>query len=103
MLSLLSRRHNKLWKAGITRGEVDLTLFCHRFAWKVSFFGLCQGGAVISFGSARMMGAAAEGLPRMQSWVGELRSRNGLITVTVVLYGGAGLTVTCRHLLSELG
>jgi hypothetical protein len=50
-----------------------------------------------------MMGAAAEGLPRMQSWVGELRSRNGLITVTVVLYGGAGLTVTCRHLLSELG
>ena len=53
-----------------------------------------------SFGIARM-GVQPAWLPRRQSWVGKLKPRNGLVTVTVVLFGGAGLTVTCRHLLSE--
>jgi hypothetical protein len=57
---------------------------------------------VISFGSARI-GAAAEGLPKMQSWVGEIRSGGAILTVTLMLYGEAGLTVACRHLQSELG
>ena len=49
------------------------------------------------------MGAAAEWLPQKQSWVGELRSRGMIITVTLTLFGEAGLTVACNHLLSELG
>jgi hypothetical protein len=49
------------------------------------------------------MGTAAERLPQRQSWVGELRSRGMIITVTLTLYGEAGLTVACTHLLSELG
>ena len=57
---------------------------------------------MLSFGSARM-GAATEQLPRRQSWVGELRSRGAILTVTVTLYGEAGLAVACKHLLSELG
>jgi hypothetical protein len=56
---------------------------------------------VFSFGSASMA-AAAQWLPRRQSWVGELRSRGMIITVTLMLYGEGGLTVACRHLLSEL-
>ena len=55
-----------------------------------------------SFGIART-GVAAERLPLRQTWVGKLMSRNGLVIVTIMLYGGAGLTVTCSHLLSELG
>ena len=57
---------------------------------------------MVSFGSARI-GVAAEWLRRRQSWVGKLESRNGLVIVAVVLYGGAALTVTCQRLLSELG
>ena len=49
------------------------------------------------------MGAAAQWLPGRQSWVGELESRGLIITVTLMLHGEAGLTVACRHLLSELG
>jgi hypothetical protein len=57
---------------------------------------------VFSFGKASM-GAAAEWLLQKQSWVGELRSRGMIITVTLTLYGEAGITVACKHLLSELG
>ena len=57
---------------------------------------------MFSFGRVSM-GAAAQWLPGRQSWVGELRSRGMIITVTLMLYGEAGLTVACRHLLSELG
>jgi hypothetical protein len=57
---------------------------------------------MLSFGIARMY-AAAERLPQRQSWVGQLRSRGMIITVTLTLYGEAGLTVACTHLLSELG
>jgi hypothetical protein len=49
------------------------------------------------------MGPGAEGLPRRQSWVGELRSRGMIINVTLTIYGEAALVVACRHLLSELG
>ena len=57
---------------------------------------------MLSFGMARME-AASERLPRMQSWVGEVRSGGAVLTVTVVLYGEAALTVTCSHLTSEFG
>jgi hypothetical protein len=52
---------------------------------------------VFSFGIARM-GAAAERLPQRQSWVGELRSRGAIITVTLMLYGEAVLTGVCTSL-----
>lgn len=68
----------------------------------ISHLGKFIGGTVLSYEIVRMWGTA-EKLPVRQSWVGELRSRNGLISMTVVLYGVAGLTVICRHLLSELG
>ena len=58
---------------------------------------------MLSFGIARMMGAAAEGLSQRKWWVGELKSRGAILTVTLMLFGEAALTVTCRHLLSELG
>jgi hypothetical protein len=57
---------------------------------------------MLSFGIAKMF-VPAERLPQKQSWVGELRSRGALITVTLVLYGEAALTVVSSHLLSELG
>jgi hypothetical protein len=57
---------------------------------------------MLSFGIAKMF-VPAERLPQKQSWVGELRSRGMIITVTLMLYGEAGLTVACTHLLSELG
>ena len=57
---------------------------------------------MFSFGIVRI-GVASDWLPQRQSWVGKLKSRNGLLTVTVMLYGGAALTVACQHLLSELG
>jgi hypothetical protein len=49
------------------------------------------------------MGAVAEGLPQRQSWVGELRSRGAILTVTLILYGEAVLTVACSHFQPELG
>jgi hypothetical protein len=57
---------------------------------------------VFSFGIVRI-GVASDWLPQRQSWVGKLKSRNGLLAITVMLYGGAAITVACRHLLSELG
>jgi len=57
---------------------------------------------VLSFGIARMW-VDPERLPRRQFWVGELRSRGAILTVTLTLFGEAGLTVACNHLLSELG
>lgn len=60
------------------------------------------GGAVLSFGIARM-GVAAEALPQRQLWVGEAKYLGAILTVTLMLYGEAALAVTCRHLLSELG
>ena len=56
---------------------------------------------MLSFEMARMW-APGEQVPQRQSWVGELRSQGATITVTVMLYGEAVLTVACRHLLSEL-
>ena len=41
-------------------------------------------------------------VPRMQSWVGEVRFDNAICAVTLTLYGEAALTVVCDHL-SELG
>jgi len=58
---------------------------------------------VLSFGITKMMGAAAEELAQKQWWVGKIKSRGALLTVTLMLFGEAALTVTCRHLLSELG
>jgi hypothetical protein len=58
---------------------------------------------VLSFGITKMMGAAAEGLSQRQWWIGEVKSRGALLTVKLMLFGEAALTVTCRHLLSELG
>jgi hypothetical protein len=57
---------------------------------------------MLSFGIAKMF-VPAERLPQKQTWVGLLRSRGALITVTFVLYGEAALTVVSSHLLSELG
>ena len=54
------------------------------------------GGAVLSVGIAKIE-VAAERLPRMQSWVGEIRSGRTVLTVTLMLYGEAALAVTCRH------
>jgi hypothetical protein len=59
------------------------------------------GGAVLSFGIAKM-GVAAEGLPR-QWWVGEVKYLGAIHTVTLKVYGEAALVVTCPRLLSELG
>jgi len=56
---------------------------------------------MLSFEMARMW-ASGEQVPQRQSWVGELRSQGATITVTLMLYGEAALTVACRHLLSEL-
>ena len=49
------------------------------------------------------MEVAAERLPRMQSCVVEIRSEGTVLTVTLMLYGEAALTVTCSHLTSEFG
>jgi hypothetical protein len=57
---------------------------------------------MLSFEMARMW-APGEQAPQRQSWVGELRSQGATITVTLMLYGEAALTVACRHHLSELG
>ena len=42
--------------------------------------------------------AAALRLPRMQSWVGEVRSDNAICAVTLMLYGEAALSVVCTFL-----
>jgi hypothetical protein len=47
---------------------------------------------VLSVGIARMA-AMSERLPRMQWWVGEVRSGSAVFTVTLMLYGDAALTV----------
>ena len=60
-----------------------------------------MGGAVVSFGIVRMW-ADPEWLPQRQSWVGKLRSRGAILTVTLMFYGDTALTVVCNHL-SELG
>jgi hypothetical protein len=54
------------------------------------------GEAMLSFGSARM-GSAEEQLPQMQSWVGEIKSKGTLITVTLMMYGETALAVACRQ------
>jgi hypothetical protein len=43
------------------------------------------------------MGSAEEQLPQMQSWVGEIRSKGTLITVTLMMYGETALAVACRQ------
>ena len=92
-----------LWKTGITRWKKLNDAFVAALTLaacpKNFAFG---GGAVLSFGIARMEWAAGE-LPRMQSWVGEIRSGGTLLTVTLMLYGEAALAVTCSHLPSEFG
>ena len=37
-------------------------------------------------------------VPRMQSWVGEVRSDNAICAVTLMLYGEAALSVVCTFL-----
>jgi hypothetical protein len=53
-----------------------------------------------SFGIAQI-GVNPEWLPQRQSWVGEVRSDGPALTVTLMLYGEAALTVACTHLLPE--
>ena len=47
---------------------------------------------MLRVGIARMA-AMSERLPRMQWWVGEVRSGSAVFTVTLMLYGDAALTV----------
>jgi hypothetical protein len=51
---------------------------------------------VVGFGMVSR--AAALRLPRMQSWVGEVRFDDAICAVTLMLYGGAALTVVCTEL-----
>ena len=43
------------------------------------------------------MSVDPEWLPQMQSWVGKLRSRGAILTLTLMFYGEAALTVVCSH------
>jgi hypothetical protein len=51
---------------------------------------------VVRFGIVRMS-VDPEWLPQMQSWVGKLRSRGAILTLTLMFYGEAALTVVCSH------
>jgi hypothetical protein len=57
---------------------------------------------VVSFGIVRMS-VDPEWLPQMQSWVGKLRSRGAILTVTLMFYGEVTVAVVCSHPLSGLG
>jgi hypothetical protein len=49
------------------------------------------------------MSIVAERLSQRQSWVGELKSPGMIITVTLVLYGEAAVSLACNFLMSEYG
>jgi hypothetical protein len=82
--------------------EADVTLLLPRSLWQISQLGACVEGAVVSFGIVRLS-PDTKWLPQRQFWVGKLRSRGAILTVSLMFYGEAALTVVCSYPLPELG
>jgi hypothetical protein len=83
--------------------EADVTFLLPAHPGKFHHLGLAQEGVVVRFGivsraaTSRLCVPPGPLVPRMQSWVGEVRFDHAICAVTLMLYGEAALTVVCSH------
>jgi hypothetical protein len=106
-INVLQKSVNKTLNSGDNCvKEADVTLLLPAHSGKFRNLELAWGGAVVravvSFGIVRLS-PDTKWLPQRQFWVGKLRSRGAILTVSLMFYGEAALTVVCSYPLPELG